>query len=435
MVSVPTLPNSRSLIFVAAALLLTSGLAGCIGNEGSDSELPWSSYEEARDANGQVFEPNGTSTVRVKWLKPATPDTVPKKQSEIYLLVFDSESDDPITDAEIALASQMPAMGHGTASEKDPEHQDFGVYKGVINPTMGGQWILELTVGLPSGENLDFQIGYNVQGGDGMHGGHGGMGDNDTWNPSTDFGSYQEAKDAEGAIYEPNEEDTTTRLKLISPPDPTDVPQDHNNVTVLLFDEESDEPITDANLTLEAFMTAMGHGTSPEKDPVHTDHGVYKGMTTFSMEGKWRLDIGATLTDDSSLTWNIEVDVGNVSETWGSTGPSFAFQPYNATFEDDVQSTDYNESHAFNVKGANATIQVNFTLTESTTLIDELNLTVLDPDGEALASMTVGSDQAEATRTIKGAPSEGDYTARVTGTAVDAHYVVDIYITPPGWNA
>ncbi len=420
------MPHTRPMILLAVVLLSTTALTGCIGDEEPSADLEWSSYEAARDADGPVFEPEEPSPLRVKWLMPDTPDQVPQGQSSIFLLVFDSEQDAPVTDANVSMGSWMPAMGHGTTSEESPGHVAYGVYEGVINPTMGGPWQLNLTVTLADGESLGFQIAYTTEGGS-MDGGHGNMSDGDA--PTTHFSSYQEAKDAPGRVYEPTNASGATRLKLIEPADAGNVTDGATNVTVLLFDEDADEPITDANVTLDARMPAMGHGTSPEEDPRHAAHGVYKGMTTFPMEGKWRLDLTSTLADDTSLDWSIEVDVGNVSETWGSQGPPF--EAYNRTFEDDVQSADYSQARAFTVEGANATVEARITLTNATPLLDEINMTITDPDGASLGSVIVNADSTSGSLTIDAAPAAGDYTAQVTGSAVNAHYEIVITVKPP----
>jgi hypothetical protein len=421
----------RSTALVAALLLLAAGTAGCLADEESGSDLPWSSYEDAKAAEGPTFEPAEDSSIRVKWLRPQSPDQVPGGSSTIHLLVYDQAGDEPVTDAEVQLGSWMPAMGHGTAAEEDPTPRAFGVYEGVINPSMGGEWVLNLTVQPPSGSALTFEIPYTAQGEGSMDHGEGmGHGDgNDTWSPTTSYGSYEEAKGADGRVYEPQANGTDVRLKLLSPADPADVPAEHRNVTVLLFDEAEDAPIRDAEMALDAVMPAMGHGTSPEDDPIHTDHGVYAGRTTFSMEGKWLVDLQASLTDGTSASWELEVDVGNVSESWGEDEPPF--EPYERSFEGQAQDPDYNESHGLDVKGANATLTANVTLENATLAVEELNVTVVDPDGEAHGWVVVSQGDPEASMTVERAPVAGTYQLQVSGSGVDASYTIDVQVDPP----
>lgn len=418
-----------SSTLLIACLLLATGMAGCLGSEGESTDGRFASYEEARDAVVKVHEPaNSTSPVRLGLIQPEAPEKIGTGNLQVVVLLFDSETNEPITDAEFVIDAYMPAMGHGTNPETNPSHEAHGVYVGSTTISMGGTWEINLTATLADGTTLDFQVPVDATGG-GMDGGHDGHGNMSMENETTRYSSYSQAKDAPGRVYEPENASGPTRLKLLAPPDPTNVTQGRSNVTVLLFDQEQDAPIKDANLTLDAWMTSMGHGTSPEEAPAHAAHGVYTGFTTFSMEGKWLLKIDGTVADQT-LKWRIPVDVGNVSETWGS-GQAPAFEPYNRSFEDDVQSASYNETFTFTVKGANATIDGTFALGNGTMLVDELNLTILDPNGTALTSVVVNSDQANVTFTIEKAPVKGDYSARVTGQALDAHYRIDLRISPP----
>lgn len=420
--------SGRTTTLLTAALLLTGAMAGCVGDDSGDGDARFASYDEAKAAVVETYEPiDSDSPVRLGLIEPQDPDAIGTGGLDIVVLLFDSEADEPITDAEFLIEAHMPAMGHGTSPETNPTHDAHGVYVGSTTISMGGTWEVNLDPTLADGTTLDFQVVTNAEGDGSMDGGHGNMSDGDA--PTTHFSSYQEAKDAPGRVYEPVDASGATRMKLIDPADAGNVTNGATNVTVLLFDEDADEPITDANVTLNARMPAMGHGTSPEKDPRNAAHGVYKGMTTFSMEGKWRLDLTSTLADETSLDWSIEVDVGNVSETWGSQGPPF--EPYNRTFEDDVQSTEYSQAHAFKVKGANATVEARIALTNATPLLDEINLTITDPDGASLGSVIVNADSTSGSLTIDAAPAKGEYTAQVTGSAVDAHYEIVITVKPP----
>lgn len=305
-----TLSRSRTLALVLAVPLLTAGLAGCVGSEEPDA--PWSSYEDAKSAPGPTFSPNGTdSPIQVKWLQPSTPDSVPQAQSELWLLVFDSEADEPVTDATLTMESYMPAMGHGTSAEEDPAHEDFGLYRGVINPSMGGEWQLNLTVQLGSGETLDYVISYNAEGEGGMDDGHG----------------------------------------------------DH------------------------------GH-----------DHG--------------------NETDDTNQT-----DGNETSEPDGNQTDEEEPEGFNATFNDTIEAdTGYERDWAFPVNSTNFTVEATIAL-DATEPTAEANLTLIDANGTDLDSTEVsGTGEAEGTVTIDDPPSTGEYTARVTGSAVDASYELTIEV-------
>lgn len=112
-----------------------------------------------------------------------------------------------------------------------------------------------------------------------------------------DFGSYDEAKDAVNRIYEPEEHSGVTDLHLgmVHPPNPDNAEEGPQPIVFLLFDALTDEPVTDATVSLESRMPAMGHGTSEEQDPTHEGNGVYLGQTNHIMPGEWVVDLQVTI--------------------------------------------------------------------------------------------------------------------------------------------
>ncbi len=113
------------------------------------------------------------------------------------------------------------------------------------------------------------------------------------------YDSYEEATAGEGVELTPDD-GSSLRLKLLEPSQTQGVSTGELQVFVLLYDQEADIPITDADFGSDqegcgsshgfcAEMPEMGHGTSPEEVPVHRDHGIYDGMTTISMPGEWTL--------------------------------------------------------------------------------------------------------------------------------------------------
>lgn len=122
----------------------------------------------------------------------------------------------------------------------------------------------------------------------------GGDGDND----GIPYGSFAEAREAPGMELTSDDHETL-RLKLLEPADEA-VSTGELRVLVLVYDDGTDAPVTDADFGEDrpqcggshgfcADMPEMGHGTSPEEAPVHVEHGVYRGMTTISMAGNWTL--------------------------------------------------------------------------------------------------------------------------------------------------
>lgn len=149
--------------------------------------------------------------------------------------------------------------------------------------------------------------------------------------PATLYGSYEEAKSAPGRTIQPTG-DSTVRLKMLVPAEKLVEGEGDQDVVFLLYDSASDQPITDADFAAEsecnsaskadrdafcAWMPSMGHGTAPEVSPTHDAHGVYKGMTTWSMSNVWQLSINPRISDGTVLDFNVEICV-NTCEAQGS---------------------------------------------------------------------------------------------------------------------
>lgn len=125
------------------------------------------------------------------------------------------------------------------------------------------------------------------------------------------YDAYSAAKDAPGEVYEANNTDSPIKLKLLKPQDPKNIDEGGLPVVVLLFNSETDEPVTDADFTVKAHMPAMGHGTSPESDPTHEKEGMYIGCTTISMPGDWLINLDPQLSDGTVLEYDVEAQAGN----------------------------------------------------------------------------------------------------------------------------
>lgn len=139
------------------------------------------------------------------------------------------------------------------------------------------------------------------------------------------FGSYGDAKNAPGTTWEATNADTPIKLRLLQPSDTT-VTTGEQDVTFLLYDSQADEPVRDAAFEPQdrfdekcgpahsfcAEMPDMGHGASPEESPEHVEFGVYRGMTTFTMDGEWRLNVNPEVDGDV-----LEFDVDLTAEGEG----------------------------------------------------------------------------------------------------------------------
>lgn len=151
------------------ALLLTTALAGCAGD--SSSGISYASYEEAKNAPGPTFEATNTdSPIQLKLFEPAT-EGAPVDEVDVVFLLFDSETDEPVTNAQFAPQSEYsencapshsfcaehPSMGHGTSPEESPSHVNYGVYEGMTTISMNGDWRLNVNPEV-DGQVLEFDI-------------------------------------------------------------------------------------------------------------------------------------------------------------------------------------------------------------------------------------------------------------------------------------
>lgn len=100
-------------------------------------------------------------------------------------------------------------------------------------------------------------------------------------------------------------------LKLLVPDRADPLPTGSQPVWVLVYDNATGEPITDADVEMRAWMPLHGHGTSPETDPAHARGGMYEGATTWSMPGEWELRFNVTLASGDVLRYTVPVGVGD----------------------------------------------------------------------------------------------------------------------------
>jgi hypothetical protein len=177
MVDKPSRPQALAL----GLLVLAVPLAGCAQNQASAETrpcapndepipLPYASFEEAMDAPGTEFEANNTdSSIKLKLLTPENPEDIDEGSLAVVVLLYDSETGEPVTDASFEVNAQMPAMGHGTSPEAHPTHEKDGMYIGCTTISMPGDWLINLDPQLADGTVLEYDV--EAQAGDG------GMGD------------------------------------------------------------------------------------------------------------------------------------------------------------------------------------------------------------------------------------------------------------------
>lgn len=155
-------PNQTTFALLAGLLMAAMALSGCMTQSG---EMSFDSYGDAKSAPGPTYEPNNESDgdrIMLKLLVPEDPQNVEEGEQPFVILLYDQETDTPVTDAEVEHESRMPAMGHGGGDEQNPTHDQYGVYDGTINPIMPGDWVVNVDVYPQDGEAHRFQIEYRV---------------------------------------------------------------------------------------------------------------------------------------------------------------------------------------------------------------------------------------------------------------------------------
>ncbi len=101
--------------------------------------------------NGRIF---------ISLVGPADP-IVGSNDFEIVIHERESMMSWPaITDYSIEIEPEMPAMGHGSPNNENPVHQQLGHYKGLVNFTMTGEWVVHVTINEGSNQiaETDFEI-------------------------------------------------------------------------------------------------------------------------------------------------------------------------------------------------------------------------------------------------------------------------------------
>lgn len=268
-------------------------------------------------------------------------------------------------------------------------------------------------------------------------------GDPGSQGPSVDVSSYEEAREAPGLVLDPLESSPGVEVKLLAPASSSVDSPGTQPVVLLVHDPGAGEPIEDAEVGLEARMPAMDHGTGPESDPVHVGSGVYEGQTTWSMAGEWVLHLDVELPDGSSASYAPEITVGE-HEDDGSTEP---VEPYgsfgevmaapgtvyegelvspakdNLTVRDEVQEPTYERRESLQTGDrALASLEIRAAM-EPGTRLDELNVSLLDPAGDPVASLLLTAGEPTGQAVLEDA-SAGEWQIDVTGQGLGASYEV-----------
>jgi hypothetical protein len=161
---------ARPAGLLLVVLMAATAVAGCTTGNGTGSgagDGSFPSYEEAKNAPGQVYlrtgGEGGAMDLRLKLLEPEDPQNANEGTHTIVILLFDAEADRPLTDAQITLESMMSGMDHGSDGETDPTHKHHGVYQGRTNHVMPGDWAVHIDVVPAEGGEYNFRIDYTVE--------------------------------------------------------------------------------------------------------------------------------------------------------------------------------------------------------------------------------------------------------------------------------
>lgn len=262
---------------------------------------------------------------------------------------------------------------------------------------------------------------------------------------AADLEGYEEARDAPGLVLDPVQGASDVEVKLLAPASEEVGEPGTQPVVLLAHDPARGEPVTDADVTLEARMPAMGHGTGPEKDPTHAGGGIYAGETTWSMAGTWVLHLEVRLAEGDVLAYEPEISVGEHEgdpdagpvEPFGSFGevmaaPGTVYEGellapprQSANVSAELTGADHQREEALALdRGELDNVRVTAQL-DAQTPIDMLNVTLVDPDGNPAAVLQLDAQNAQAEASVAEATA-GDWRLEITGEGIDASYEVHV---------
>ncbi len=151
-------------------------------------------------------------------------------------------------------------------------------------------------------------------------------------------------------------------------------------------------------------------------------------LTMFTYEGYEDTSFQGALPGGSAATGGGGGHAGHGGHDMGDQATHPGEMKFEAMFEDEVTAADYQRNWSFPVNATPAKAALNLSLADAKAL-DELTLSVFDPDGNELDAVTVSGQDPSGRITLDGLAATGSYTAQVTGRAVDTTYTVDVTVT------
>lgn len=284
--------------------------------------------DAAAQAGALTYGPvAGDAPLQLGLISPREPLRTQAEKMPLVFQLLDTESGEPVPDAQASLATWMPPHGlpgggqmppHGTHSEVDPVHHRFGVYQGVAFPLMNGTWWTNVSVALQDGSSAHFRLTFDVGTGSHTHEEADGHEDHDH---SHSFNSFAEAMEADGPLLDMTSADgaRTLTAKLLLP-DADDAGQGNQSIMFLLTEEEAGRPVPvpvgDVELDIHKHAAedeVVGADTS---EVVHSGHGVWMANANLSEDGTWSTHVTVQLPDGSTFgdKWEITVGEGSAGD-------------------------------------------------------------------------------------------------------------------------
>jgi len=136
--------------FLAGDLTIdpSGGTSKARGEDHSDSSSDTPTVEslQARYTTKQCTLKHLDDPVMVALQAPTTPKVGKQPFELLVFQVDDSDTLRPFDPAEVHIEPDMPAMGHGSSGNEQPGVDKPGHYRGMVNFTMPGEWVVHVTI-------------------------------------------------------------------------------------------------------------------------------------------------------------------------------------------------------------------------------------------------------------------------------------------------
>ena len=190
--------------------------------------------------------------------------------NEVYIALFDSASNEQITDGHIDMTPMMDmtTMKHSAPFTNTGHHKDAktGAFKGSVVFIMPsgahGTWSLDLHVHNHVAQN-DVEISVPV--------------------------TVKAKSESRVHSFRRKADSVAVFVTLIEPKSPE---VGMNTITYGVYERKNmmEFPALESvSMEIDPQMLSMGHGSPNNENPVHTSNGVYEGKINYTMSGKWTI--------------------------------------------------------------------------------------------------------------------------------------------------